>query len=141
MKVSHVGSAIIGIVLLSCATPTENELPSVDLLTDRTTYAMGDSGVLSLTNRSANPILGDLRCGVAIQRMVATSWESVGGLPGWCIMEDVDTLDASASVERGFELAAPAFASAGEYRLQVSAADPRRRQPFVVSSDPFTVEN
>jgi hypothetical protein len=142
MKVSQVGPAIIGVALLSCATPTENELPAVELLTDRTPYVVGDSAVLTLTNRSTNSIVVDWTCGEVIQQMVGTSWESLGGFPDeFCIMEDEWRVDPDASIERQFQVAARAFPSTGEYRVQVPAADPGSRRSFVIWSNPFTVEN
>ena len=142
MKVSYVGSAIIAVALLSCATPTENELPSVELRTDRTAYVMGDSGVLTLTNDGANSIAYDLSCTLAVQRMVGTSWESVDrGTVCLLIGGDMPRLAPGASDEQRFQVVAPAFASAGEYRFQLSALDTGSRQSFVVWSDSFTVEN
>jgi hypothetical protein len=141
MNVSHVGYAIVTVALLSCAAPTDNELPAVELLTDRTTYVMGDSAVLTLTNHSRHSIIGDLGCGETIQRMEGTSWESVGNFPEVCLVQWVNPLGPGDSDVRGFEVVPPAFASAGQYRIQVPAWDPKRQQSFVVSSDPFTVEN
>jgi hypothetical protein len=140
MKVSSVGAAIIGVALFSCATPTETELPSVELRTDRTAYVMGYYGVLTLTNGGADSIIGDLRYDLVIQRMVGTSWESVDTGPVWRIMEDVRKLAPGASDEQRFQVVAPAFASAGEYRFQLSGVDLGSRHSFVVSSNQFTVQ-
>jgi hypothetical protein len=142
MKLSYVGSAIIGVALLSCATPTENELPAVELLTDRTTYVMEDWVVLTLTNRGAHSIVYDFDCTLAIQRMVGTSWESVDTGPRACIamLRSNPTLAPGASVAQRFQVVAPAFGSVREYRFRLSVVDPRSLQSFVVSSNSFTVE-
>jgi hypothetical protein len=139
MKVSYIAAAIISAAVLSCATPTENALPAVELLTDRTTYVMGDWGVLTLTNAGGHSIAGDLRYDLVVQRMVGTSWESVDTGPGWRIMEDVRTLAPGASDQQRFQVVSPTFPSAGEYRAQVSVWDPKSQQSFMISSDPFTV--
>ena len=141
MKVSHIGPAIISVALLSCAAPTENEPPLVEFRTDRTAYVMGESGVLTLTNRGTHAINVDWACSYEIQRMVGTSWESVDtGV--WCLPEEPQQqLAPGASEVLQFQVVAPAFASAGEYRFQVAAWYIGSRQSLVISSDPFTVEN
>ena len=144
MKVSYVGAAIIGVALLSCATPTENELPSVEFWTDRTAYVMGDSGVLTLTNGGDHSIVGDLRCGLVIQQMVGGSWESqldptIGSVA--CMLPLQELLAPGETLKLGFQVVVPAFASVGEYRFQLSAWDTGSRQTLVAPSSPFTVEN
>ena len=142
MKVSYVGAAIIGVALWSCATPTETELPSVELRTDRTAYIVGDWGVLTLTNGGTDSILSDLPYDLVIQRRLGTSWESVDTGPAWRTMElgEMPRLAPGASDAWQFQVVAPAFAAAGEYRFQLSGVDLGSRQSFVVSSDPFTVQ-
>ena len=138
MKVSHVGPAIISVALLSCTTPTENELPSVEFWTDRTAYVVGDSAVLTLTNRSANSILYYLLCTLGIQHMVGTSWEPVdtSKVVG-CIESDSRELARFESEEWRFQVPT----SAGKYRFRVTGFRPKGQPSFVISSDPFTVEN
>jgi len=136
MKFSHVGPAIISVAVLSCATPTENELPAVELLTDRTTYVVGDSAVLTVTNRSANSIVY-LLCTLGIERKAGTIWEPVYRGAVGCIEGDSRELARFESEE--WRLQVPT--SAGEYRFRVTVFPPRGQQSFVVSSNPFTVEN
>jgi hypothetical protein len=134
MKASYVGSAIIGIVLLSCGTPTENELASVELLTDHTTYVIGDSAVLTVTNRGTSSITY-LLCTLGIERKAGTDWEPVDAGPVGCIESDFRELGRFESEE--WQLQVPT--SAGEYRFRVTVLRPRGQRSLVFSSNPFTV--
>ncbi len=76
-----VGPLVFFLVVLGCNEPTAPENPNVQVRTDRSSYRIGDTGTLTVRNRTPHDFgITPNFCGTPIQRRVGDGWEKIGEL-------------------------------------------------------------
>jgi hypothetical protein len=129
------------LTLAACTSPTANEPQVVELRTDRSSYGVGDTTRLTLTNQGPHAVYGALwPCLLEVEQWHGDNWQSAGNFPEVCTLGFVPRLEPGASTERGFKIVIPPFAlSGGEYRFHMSLFDLVTEEPFDVFSPRFSV--
>ncbi len=142
MRVQSLGIAVLYAALAACVSPTANEPQVVELRTDRSSYGLGDTGRLTLTNQGPHAVYASLSaCNMNVERWLGNTWESAGWFAEVCIMESNPIVQVGDSGARGFKVVAPPFSplGGGEYRFHVSVFEVASLQRFEFFSPPFSV--
>jgi hypothetical protein len=122
VKVQSLGTAVLCAALAACVSPTANEPQVVELRTDRSSYGLGDTGRLTLTNHGPHAVSGGLwPCILEVQQWDGDSWQSAGNFPEVCTgvrLQLIPRLEPGAAEEREVKIVTPPFALlGGEYRI------------------------
>jgi len=138
------GIAVLYAALAACASPTANEPQVMELRTDRSSYVLGATVWITLTNRGPHAISGALwPCLLEVQQWGwgRDSWQPAGPInKEVCIQHFIPLLEPGESTERGYKIVIPPFALfGGEYRLHMSLYDQVTEEPLHVFSPPFSV--
>ena len=142
MRVQSLGIAVLYAALAACASPTANEPQVVELRTDRSSYVLGDTARLTLTNLGPHAVYASLSaCNMNVERWLGNTWESAGWFAEVCIMESNNQIvQPGDSGARGFKAVAPPFSPlGGEYRFRVAVFEVESLQRFEFFSPPFIV--
>ena len=110
---------------------------------DRSTYAVGDSASIVLTNHGPAPIgpTAQLLCRPKVERRAGEAWQVVTEFDDVCTLPMVRDLQAGGRVNRKFQITPDRFASDGQYRLMVMVGVEGAADPMTVVSNAFTVTN
>lgn len=137
------GVGMICILLLGWGCSAGLNLQDVKLQTDRTTYAVGDSASMVLTNQGPAPIgpTGQLLCRPKVERRAGEAWQVVTEFDDVCTLPIDPNLQAGGRVNRKFQITPDRFTSEGQYRLIVNVLVVGAADPMTVASNAFTVTN
>lgn len=115
---------------------------SLDLLTDRETYTLGQSGVVSLVNTLPSRLpYGLLSCGPRVERRDGDDWVAGGQFNDVCVLVGHPGHASGERIIRAFVVEPPLFARGGEYRIAVQFPDPANSSStMVVRSNSFMVD-
>jgi len=138
---------LIPIILASLAVVACTDLvvvghDSVELRTDRTAYALGERGELTLSNRRRDEV-GFNRglCPLYVEERIGGGWRSAAEQFREVCTLALDELPPGRSTVRSFRISSPPFRPGGEYRLVVGVEDRRTAEAVVVYSNAFRVED
>jgi hypothetical protein len=117
VRVQSLGIAVLYAALAACVSPTANEPQVVELRTDRSSYVVGDTARLTLTNQGPHAVYATLSvCNLNVERSVGDSWESAGGFNVACVQVFGRRLEPGASTEQEIKIVIPPFALFGGER-------------------------
>lgn len=138
MSGRHLRIACLALLLGACSGLTVMELPRAELRTDRSSYAVGEEGTLTLENTGPRTIYhGAFPCFASIEERADGTWTEVDQFGDVCTLPLLSTAPGDA---REAEFTADGlFAPGGTYRFAFGIQYDDLEDGEIIRSNAFTV--